>query len=141
MVARTDVGYGERPQARVWADPSYQAFRILHFGVAVLATIAGVDKFTRLLTNWVSYLSPAFAAVSPFSAQSTMYVVGVVEIVAGFLVALVPRVGGYVVAAWLAGIIVNLLLLGNAWDIALRDLGLMLAALSLARLAQQHHRL
>ena len=141
MVARADVGYQERPQARIWTEPSYQAFRILHFGIAVLATIAGVDKFTNLLTDWAAYLSPAFAAVSPFSVQSTMYVVGLIEIAAGFMVAVVPRVGAYVVAAWLAGIILNLMLLGNHWDVALRDLGLMLGALALARLAKQHHRL
>jgi hypothetical protein len=141
MVSRADVRYHEAPQVRVWSDPSYQAFRILHFGFGVLATIAGIDKFTMLLANWVSYLSPAFAAISPFNPQNTMYAVGVVEICAGFLVALVPRVGAYVVAAWLALIILNLLLLGNAYDVALRDLGLMLGALALGRLAQRHHRL
>ncbi|HVJ18114.1 MAG TPA: hypothetical protein VM686_21990 [Polyangiaceae bacterium] len=141
MVARADVGYEQRPEARIWAEPSYQAFRILHFGIAVMATIAGVDKFTNLLTDWAKYLSPAFAAVSPLSVQSTMYVVGLVEIVAGFLVALAPRVGGYVVACWLGGIILNLALLGGVWDVALRDLGLMFGALALARLAKLHHKL
>jgi len=138
MVARTEAGYRDELRPRTWADPSYQAYRILHFGFAVLPTIAGIDKFTQLLHDWTPYLSPAFARISPFSVQSTMYLVGIIEIVAGFLVALVPRVGAYIVAAWLALIILNLLLLGGAYDVALRDLGLLLGALALGRLAQRH---
>jgi hypothetical protein len=138
MVAHADVGYRRELRTKSWSDPGYQAFRVLHFGFAVLPTIAGVDKFTRLLSDWSGYLSPAFAAASPLSVQSTMYLVGLIEIAAGFLVAVVPRVGAYVVAAWLAAIIVNLLLLGAYWDVALRDFGLLLGAAALGRLSHRY---
>jgi hypothetical protein len=117
-------------------DPSLHAYHILHWGFVAAPAIAGIDKFLHILTNWDNYLSPTFARISPFSVHTTMLVVGVVELVAGLLVALKPRIGAYVVAAWLAGIIVNLLLKGAYYDIALRDFGLMLAALALGRLSE-----
>lgn len=139
MVAQADVGLREGTvRSRTWTDPGYQAFRILHLGFAALPAIAGVDKFSKLLSDWTRYLSPTFAAASPLSAQATMYLVGLIEIAAGFLVAVMPRVGAYVVAGWLGAIILNLLLLGTYWDVALRDLGLMLGALALARLARRY---
>lgn len=98
--------------------------------------IAGADKFLHLLTNWDQYLAPALGRLSPFGAHGTMLVVGVVEIVAGLVVALKPRLGAYVVAAWLVGIILDLLILGSFFDVALRDFGLFLAALALGRLSE-----
>jgi len=117
------------------ADPTYQAYQILHLGFTAAPVLAGADKFAELLTHWEHYLAPAFAKLSPLSPFATMRVVGVVEIVAGLLVALRPKLGAYVVAAWLVGIIVNLLVLGSFYDVALRDFGLFLGALALGRLA------
>ena len=122
----------------VQSDPSHQAYQILHWGFVAAPAIAGIDKFVQVLTNWDQYLSPLFARISPFSAHGTMLAVGVVELAAGLLVALKPRIGAYVVAVWLAGIIVNLLFLGRYFDVALRDFGLMLAALALGRLSQTY---
>jgi hypothetical protein len=118
--------------------PSTQAFRILHFGFIAAPTIAGLDKFFHLLVNWDQYLAPAIARMLPMSGHTFMLIVGVIEIAAGLLVALKPKIGGLVVAVWLAGIILNLLIAGNYFDIALRDFGLMLGALALSRLASQH---
>jgi hypothetical protein len=122
--------------ATVQSDPSLQAYQILHWGYVALPAIMGIDKFLHILANWDRYLSPAFARISPFSVHTTMLVVGVVELIAGLLVALRPRIGAYVVAAWLAGIIINLLLRGAFFDVALRDFGLMLGALALGRLSE-----
>lgn len=112
-----------------------QAFLILRFGFTVAPIVAGVDKFTHLLTNWDQYLSPLFAQLSPLGVHQTMLVVGVIEIVAGIGVALKPRIFSYVVAAWLVGIMLNLLLTQNYYDIVLRDLGLFLGAVALGRLS------
>jgi hypothetical protein len=90
--------------------------------------------------DWDRYLAPEFLDVLPGTAHQIMYVVGAIEIVAGLVVALAPRFGGYLVAAWLAGIIVNLLMLGDFYDIALRDFGLLLGALTLARLSAVYDR-
>src|SRR5689334_3548354 len=87
-------------------DPTYQAYQILHWGFVAAPVIAGADKFLHLLANWDAYLAPALAKASPLGAHGTMLAVGVVEIAAGLLVALKPRIGAYVVAAWLVGIIV-----------------------------------
>ena len=114
---------------------SQQAFRILHFGFTVAPIIAGLDKFASILTDWTQYLAPVFPQMLGVSPETFMLGVGVIEVIAGLLVAVKPRIGGYVVAAWLFGIIVNLLIRGEYFDIALRDLGLMLGALALARLA------
>lgn len=118
-----------------WSSPSYQAFRILHLGFIVAPFLAGLDKFFGVLTNWDQYLAPSLARLSPLTAHGTMVAVGIVEIAAAVVVALRPRVGALIVAAWLAGIIVNLCLLGAYWDIALRDLGLCLGAIALWRLS------
>lgn len=112
-----------------------QALWLLHAGFTVAPILFGLDKFFELTADWSAYLWPPLAAALPLEAGTIMLVVGVVEIAAGILVAFRPRVGGYVVAAWLAGIITNLLLLGDFVDIALRDVGLLLGALALARLA------
>jgi hypothetical protein len=116
-------------------NPAYQAFLTLRVGFVVAPVLFGLDKFTNLLADWTTYLAPAVDRLVPGSASSAMLAVGVVEIVAGLVVAVRPKIGGYLVAAWLAGIIGNLLLLGGHDDVALRDLGLLLAALALARLA------
>jgi hypothetical protein len=116
-------------------NPAYQAFLTLRVGFVVAPILFGLDKFTNLLTDWTTYLAPSIDHLVPGSATSAMLAVGVIEIIAGLVVAVRPRVGGYLVAAWLAGIITNLLLLGDHYDLALRDLGLLLAALALARLA------
>ncbi len=110
-----------------------RSFEAVKKGIAPI--LFGLDKFTNLLADWTTYLAPAIDRVVPGSATSAMLAVGVVEIVAGLVVAVRPKVGGYLVAAWLAGIITNLLLLGGHYDVALRDFGLLLAALALARLA------
>jgi hypothetical protein len=116
-------------------NPAYQAYLILRTGFIVAPILFGLDKFTNLLTDWTTYLAPAIDRLVPGSATSAMLAVGVIEIVAGLVVAVRPKIGGYLVAAWLAGIITNLLLLGDHYDVALRDFGLLLAALALARLA------
>jgi hypothetical protein len=116
-------------------NPAYQAYLTLRTGFTVAPILFGLDKFTNLLTDWTTYLAPSIDRMIPGSAAGAMVAVGVVEIVAGLVVAVRPKLGGYLVAAWLAGIITNLLLLGDHYDVALRDFGLLLAALALARLA------
>jgi hypothetical protein len=116
-------------------NPTHQAYQILHWGFVAAPVIAGADKFLHLLTDWDKYLAPALSRISPAGTHETMAAVGLVEIVAGLVVAVKPRVGAYVVAAWLLGIIVDLLLLGSYFDVALRDFGLLLAALALGRLS------
>ena len=122
------------------ASPAYQAFRILQIGFIAAPILAGLDKFFHLLVNWDQYLPSVVTRVSPIGAHNLMLVVGVIEIVAGIGVALKPRIFAYVVAAWLALIIANLLLIPGYFDVALRDFGLFLAALALARLSQQFSR-
>ena len=119
-------------------DRARQAFRILHVGFVVAPILAGLDKFFEVLVDWDRYLAPVVTDVLPVSGHSLMLAVGVVEIAAGVLVALRPRIGGYVVAAWLWLVIVNLLVAGGFYDIALRDFGLSLGALALARLAEAY---
>src|SRR5256714_13766348 len=121
-------------------SPAHQAYRILQFGFTVAPILAGLDKFFHLLVNWDQYLPGVVANASPVSPHSLMLIVGVIEIVAGIGVALKPRIFAYVVAAWLAVIIINLLLIPGYFDVALRDFGLFLAALALARLSQQFSR-
>src|SRR3954468_1496871 len=121
--------------ARNRHDPADQAYLLLHAGFTVAPILFGLDKFTNILADWSGYLAPQLDRLVPGSAHTAMLAVGVVEIAAGLIVAVRPKLGGYVVAAWLAGIIGNLLLLGDHLDVALRDFGLLLAALALARLA------
>jgi hypothetical protein len=113
-----------------------RAFQLLRT-VFVIAPIAfGLDKFTNVLADWTIYLAPWINDLVPGTAEQAMYAVGVIEIAAGFLVAVAPRIGAFVVAGWLLGIIVNLLTLGDFYDIALRDFGLLVGALALGLLAQ-----
>jgi uncharacterized membrane protein YphA (DoxX/SURF4 family) len=115
--------------------PEHQAFLLLRTVFTVAPIVFGLDKLTNLLTNWESYLAPWINNLVPGSAHEAMLLVGIVEIVAGLAVALRPQFGGYLVAAWLVGIIVDLVSQGQFYDIALRDFGLLVAALALARLA------
>jgi len=119
-------------------DRARQAFRLLHVGFVVAPILAGLDKFFEVLVDWDRYLAPVATDVLPVSGHSFMLAVGVIEIAAGVLVAFRPRIGGYVVAVWLWAIILNLLVAGDYFDIALRDFGLSLAALALARLAEAY---
>jgi hypothetical protein len=112
-----------------------QVFTLLRIGFTVLPIVFGLDKFAGVLTDWTQYLAPQIDRLVPGTASQAMLAVGVVEIVAGLVVAVLPRFGGPLVAAWLAGIILNLLLLGSFYDVALRDLGLLFGALALSRLA------
>lgn len=132
----TDVRPGEASRL----EPAFQAFSVLRVGFAVAPILFGLDKFTEWMVDWSTYLWPGVADALPGTADGLMLVVGAIEIVAGVLVAVRPRIGGYVVTAWLAGIIVNLLLVGDYYDIALRDFGLLLGALALARLATAYDR-
>lgn len=122
----------------VRTDPAYQAFLALRTVFTVAPVLFGLDKFTNWLVEWPTYLAPWINDIVPGTAQQAMYAVGVIEIVAGIVVALIPRYGGLLVAAWLAGIIVNLLTIPGFYDIALRDFGLLVAALALARLATRY---
>jgi hypothetical protein len=118
------------------SDPVTQAFTLLRIAFTAAPILFGLDKFVNVLTNdWTRYLAVEFNDLIPGSAADAMHIVGGVEIVAGLVVAIAPRFGGMLVAAWLGGIIVNLLLVGGYGDIALRDFGLLLGALTLARLA------
>jgi hypothetical protein len=116
-------------------NPAFQAFTLLRIGFTVAPILFGLDKFLDWLVHWRIYLAPEINDLVPGNAHQAMLAVGVIEIVAGLVVAVRPKFGGYLVAAWLAGIITNLLLQADFYDIALRDFGLLLAALTLARLA------
>jgi hypothetical protein len=116
-------------------DPAYQGFLLLWVGFTVAPILFGLDKFVHVLVDWDRYLAPEFADLFNADAHTLMYIVGAIEIVAGLVVAVRPQVGGYLVAFWLAGIIINLLMMGEYYDIALRDFGLLLAAVALARIA------
>jgi uncharacterized membrane protein len=124
------------PAGPLASAPERQAFLLLRTVFTVAPVIFGLDKFTNLLTDWSMYLAPIVTDVMPLPAQTIMYVVGVVEIAAGLAVALKPRFGSLLVAAWLFGIIVNLIVLGSFYDVALRDFGLLVGALALNRLSQ-----
>ena len=123
-------------------NPAFQAFTLLRIGFTVAPILFGLDKFLDWLVDWRVYLAPEINDLVPGNAHQALLAIGVIEIVAGLVVALRPKLGGYLVAAWLAGIITNLLLLADFYDVALRDFGLLLAALTLARLATafDHHR-
>lgn len=123
------------PARPLAAAPERQAFLLLRTVFTVAPVVFGLDKFTNLLADWTMYLAPVVTTVVPLPAQTIMYVVGVVEIAAGLAVALKPRFGSLLVAVWLLGIIVNLIILGDFYDVALRDFGLLVGALALNRLS------
>ena len=121
------------------SDPAAQAFMLLRIAFTVAPILFGIDKFAEVMNdNWALYLAPEFNDLLPGSAADGMYIVGAIEIAAGLIVAVSPRFGGLLVAGWLGGIIVSLLLVGGYGDIALRDFGLLLGALTLARLASAY---
>jgi len=139
-MTRHTIGREQHAVSPVVANPGYQAYLILRSAFTVAPILFGVDKFLSVMVDWTKYLAPVFPKTLGVSPELFMRGVGAIEIAAGILVAIVPRFAAYVVAAWLGLIIVNLLLLGQYFDVALRDFGLLLGALALARLAQGVHR-
>jgi hypothetical protein len=138
MAQATHAGTFTHERTRLFVgNPAHQAYRILQLGFVVAPIVAGTDKFFHYLVNWDQYLAPVVNQVLGGNGHLFMLVVGVIEIVAGIGVAIKPKVFAYVVSAWLLGIVVNLLLARNFYDIALRDIGLALGALALARLSHQ----
>jgi hypothetical protein len=131
----TPAGATAAADGATWNNPAFQAYWFLRLGFIAAPVLFGLDKFAHVLVDWDVYLAPEFTDLLGTSAHNLMYAVGAIEIVAGLVVAVRPKFGGYLVAAWLGGIIVNLLLMADHYDVALRDFGLLLAALSLARLA------
>ena len=120
--------------------PAFQAYQILHVGLTVAPIVAGLDKFFNLLVNWEQYLPPFVTNLVGGNGHYLMLVVGVIEIIVGLGVSFKPKIFAYVVSAWLLIIIANLLMLPGYYDIALRDFGLALAALALARLSREFDR-
>ena len=143
-MSATTVGASAAPAGaaatRLRTDPAYQAFTLLRIGFTVAPILFGLDKFANVMVDWSIYLAPWINDILPGSADDAMYAIGVIEIVAGLAVAIRPRYGALIVAAWLGGIIVNLLTYSGYYDIALRDFGLMLGALTLWRLATIYDR-
>jgi hypothetical protein len=123
---------------RLKSDPAYQAFWLLRVVFTVAPIVFGIDKFANVLVDWESYLAPWINDIIPGSAATAMHLVGLIEIVAGIVIALKPRYGAYIVAAWLGGIVVDLLTYSGYYDVALRDFGLLVGALALARLASRY---
>lgn len=136
-LAAGTAGPGVGRSSVLASRPAYQAYLVLYAGFVTLPILAGLDKFFHVLVDWDVYLTPLVTRTLSVTAHSFMMVVGVIEIAAGLLVALQPRIGAYVVALWLWGIILNLLLVPGFYDIALRDFGLSLGALALARLSYE----
>jgi uncharacterized membrane protein YphA (DoxX/SURF4 family) len=125
-------------QSSNWRDARYQGFMLMRAGYTVLPLAMGIDKFFNAMVSWPKYLADWIDNIAPGTAQQFMYFVGGVEILAGLIVLIKPRYGGYIVAALLAGIVINLFSYGEWWDIGVRDVGLMLGALTLGRLASYY---
>ena len=111
-------------------------FNLLKLTFGIVPIVAGLDKFTNLLTHWENYIHPGIAGMMPFAPRTFMMIVGVIEIIAGIIVLAKPAIGGYIVAAWLALIALTLLASGNYLDVAVRDLVMAIGAFSLARIAK-----
>ncbi|MGZ5280395.1 MAG: hypothetical protein ACXWC9_10655 [Pseudobdellovibrionaceae bacterium] len=143
---KRSLGTSNAPEYRVTPAPLlwhrennnliYQAFMVLQSGLTAVPLIAGMDKFVEILANWPQYLAPGIPQILGMSSQSFMYLVGFVEIIIAIGVALYPRIFSYVVMGWFIAIIINLLMLGQYFDIVLRDFGLAVAAFALSRLSQ-----
>jgi len=131
----TTLDHSSTNTLRPGQDGAHDAFLLLRTVFTIAPILFGLDKFAQVMTDWDKYLAPWINDLVPGDAHDAMMIVGVIEIVAGILVAVAPRIGGYVVALWLAGIILDLLTLGGYGDVALRDFGLFVAAIALARLA------
>ncbi|HWQ55462.1 MAG TPA: hypothetical protein VN442_17375 [Bryobacteraceae bacterium] len=136
-MSSTITTFGSDATSAERSVPSYQAYQILHLGFTVAPIVAGVDKYFHFLCNWDQYLAPWVIGLSPVGGHNLMLIVGVIEMAAGILVAVRPRLGAPIVGAWLSLIILNLLTMGSYLDVALRDLGLALGAFALWRLAQE----
>ena len=121
-------------------DPARQAYRVLQIAFTVIPIVTGIDQFLNKLADWSMYLAPVATRILPLSAANIMRIGGVVEILAGLLVALRPRIGAWVVAVWLWLIVINLLAAASFYDNVLRDLGLSMGAVALARLAAVYDR-
>jgi hypothetical protein len=135
----TTPDHATQPTARHSVlDPDHQAFLLLRTVFTIAPIAFGLDKFANVMTDWTTYLAPWINDLVPGTASDAMHIVGVIEVVAGLVVLFAPRFGGWLVAAWLGGIIVDLLTLGGYGDVALRDFGLLVAAVALARMAQKH---
>jgi len=134
-MSTTTANLGHHALAAEHSRPAYQGYQILHFAFTVAPILAGLDKFFHLLVNWDMYLAPWIARLSPIGGHNLMLVIGVVEVIAGLLVAVKPKIGAPIVGVWLIGIIIDLVSTGTYFDIALRDLGLSLGAWALWRLA------
>src|ERR1043166_6058802 len=124
----------------VLQDYAHQAYMILLVAFVAAPILAGLDKYFGILTDWTRYLAPQIPTWTGIAASTFMMIVGAIEIVAGLIVAFRPSFGGYLVAAWLWGIIINLLLIPGFYDVALRGFGLSLGALALARLSHRYNR-
>ena len=136
----TRISRNETQTSADASSPAYQAYQILHVGFVVAPIVAGLDKFFNLLVNWEQYLPSFVNKLLGGHGHELMLVAGVIEIFAGLGVLFKPRVFAYVVSAWLLMIVVNLLMIPGYYDIALRDFGLALAALALARLSPKFDR-
>ena len=136
---RTAINSFDEANADV-SRPAYQAYQILHLGFTVAPIVAGLDKFFNVLVNWEQYLPASVNNLLGGQGHYFMLAVGVIEIIAGLGVAFKPKIFAYVVAAWLLLIIANLLMIPGYFDVALRDFGLALAALALARLSREFDR-
>jgi hypothetical protein len=136
----SSIAHPQTPTTTRTDRPGQEAFWILRTAFTVAPILFGLDKFAHVMTNWPKYLAGQFNDLIPGDAHQAMLMVGVIEVVAGLLVFFRPRIGAYVVVLWLAGIITNLLLIGGYGDVALRDFGLLLAALALARIAPAYSR-
>lgn len=137
--ARTTSRTKRRAEADV-SGPAYEAYQILHVGFVVAPIVAGLDKFFNLLVNWEQYLPPFVNTMVGGRGHELMLVVGVIEIIAGLGVLFKPKFFAYVVSGWLLMIVMNLLLIPGYYDVALRDFGLALGALALARLSHEFDR-
>ena len=112
-----------------------QVQQLMKYTYGLVPIVAGLDKFTNLLTDWKNYIAPSVNNALPFSASTFMAIVGVIEIIAGIIVLIRPRLGGFIVMAWLIGIALNLLISGHYYDVAVRDLVMAIGAFSLAKLS------
>jgi uncharacterized membrane protein YphA (DoxX/SURF4 family) len=130
--ANVSIPYSaDRPHASV----AHTVTRVLTLTYGIVPIVAGLDKFTNLLTNWEAYLSPSLVRMLPFSGHTFMLLVGIIEIVAGILLLLRPRIGAWVVMAWLISIGLTLLTSGHYLDVAVRDFTMAVGAWALARLS------
>ena len=135
----SEAAFSSDAEART-SSPSRQAYQILHLGFTVAPILAGLDKFFNLLVNWDQYLPPFVNNLTGGHGHELMLAVGVIEIVAGLGVWFKPKIFAYVVSAWLLLIVINLLMIPGYFDVALRDFGLSLGALALARLSHEFDR-